>query len=69
MNNQVKPKAARYDLVHKVKRALFPQGIIWPGRKECWNKTGTVILTCVAFGAILIGTDVILGVIFGLLLG
>lgn len=64
-----KVAAAKKELPRAAKRALFPKGIIWPGRKECWSKTGIVILTCIAFGIILIAADTVLGTAFHFLIG
>lgn len=64
-----KVAAAKKELPRKAKKALFPKGIVWPARKECWKKTGVVIVTCVAFGVILIGADTVLGAALHLLIG
>lgn len=64
-----KMATAKKELPRTAKKALFPKGIIWPGRKECWSKTGIVIITCIAFGVILIAADTLLGTALHFLVG
>lgn len=56
-------------LLRKLKRLAFPQGVVWPSRKNCWSKTGIVICTCIAFGAVLIAADSVFGLMFQFLIG
>ncbi|WP_394969874.1 preprotein translocase subunit SecE [Candidatus Allofournierella merdipullorum] len=52
-----------------MKKLVSPQGVVWPSRKSCWHKTGIVICTCIAFGAVLIAADSLFGLVFQFLIG
>lgn len=69
MNSVKTNKPADASVLRKVKKLVSPQGVVWPSRKSCWNKTGIVICTCIAFGAVLVAADSLFGFVFQFLIG
>lgn len=69
MNNVKTNKPADAGAFRKMKKLVSPQGVVWPSRKSCWHKTGIVICTCIAFGAVLIAADSLFGLVFQFLIG
>lgn len=69
MNSVKTNKPADASVLRKMKKLVSPQGVVWPTRKSCWNKTGIVICTCIAFGAVLVAADSLFGFVFQFLIG
>lgn len=49
-----------------MKKLLSVQGIIWPARKECWQKTATVIVVSAVAALLFIAGDTAFGALISL---
>ena len=50
-----------------MKKLLSTQGIVWPARKECWQKTAIVIAASIAAAGLFIAGDAAFGAMISLL--
>lgn len=64
-----KKKFSFRDFLYKVKKTLFPKGIIWPTWKDTLERTGIVLLISVLAALLLIGADALFSLGIGLLAG